>query len=91
MQSYIEVNKSITVGNLEQLRTSDFRNAIMLRCKDEFQFIKGYIKVEDYILDLGVRDGAFLETLKDNRYINLFGVDISEEAVQLCVSRGYNV
>ena len=52
-------------------------------------FLK-YVKKEAIVLDVGVRDGLFLEELSKFGYYNLFGADISKHSIELCEDRGFS-
>jgi len=89
--NYIEVNKKITINNLKDLKDVPFKDATMERCLDEYRWIKSYLGADSSILDIGARDGSFLEVLSKNGHVNLMGTDISPEAVQVCKDKGFDV
>lgn len=91
MDRSIKVNNEITNKNMKELRESeDYKKATINRCLDEFEFIRKYIKKDNVILDIGVRDGSWLDVLKSNGYENLSGMDINEESIKECIEKGYN-
>ena len=52
--------------------------------------LKSYSK-NARILELGCGRGIFLEFLKKNEYKNIFGIDISEEQIEIAKSQNLNV
>lgn len=49
------------------------------------------IKKRSKVLDLGCNDGGFISILKDKRDCDVFGIDISEELVEVAKQKGLNV
>lgn len=49
------------------------------------------IPVGSKVLDIGCNDGVFLSMIKEKRQCDVFGVDISEPLVKMCVEKGLNV
>lgn len=83
------INKKITKENLIEWQNDPKSfNAYMPRLRDEYKVIEPLLKKNDYILDVGCRNGAFLEILKNNGYENLLGIDICTEAVEETLSKG---
>lgn len=48
-----------------------------------FNFIRRHLKKTDFILDIGCRHGQFLELLSEKGYSNLYGVDVSPQAIEI--------
>ncbi|MFH1456927.1 MAG: class I SAM-dependent methyltransferase [Patescibacteria group bacterium] len=44
----------------------------------------------DKILDIGCSGGPLINSLKHNGFINIYGIDISMDAINLCKKRGLN-
>ena len=42
------------------------------------------------MLDIGIRDGAFLEVLRAKGFVDLYGIDIYEKSVKLGKEKGFN-
>lgn len=55
---------------------------LLKRHDNGLRFIEEYLKSDYKILDIGAREGMFLQKLKDNGYNNLYGIDISEKAIK---------
>ena len=59
--------------------------------KNEFQVIAELIEKEKKVLDVGCGDGTLMEFLKNNKKINIRGLEISKSKVQECVAKGLTV
>ena len=53
--------------------------------------IESWVKQESRVLDLGCGDGSILETLKEKKAIQGYGVEIDEENIQACLIKGLEV
>ena len=52
--------------------------------KNEFQVIAELIEKNKKVLDVGCGDGTLMEFLKNNKNINIRGLEISKNKVQEC-------
>jgi len=59
--------------------------------KNEFQIIADLIEKDKKVLDVGCADGTLMKFLKDNKNINIRGLEISKEKVQECIAKGLTV
>ena len=59
--------------------------------KNEFQVIAELIEKNKKVLDVGCGDGTLMEFLKNNKEINIRGIEISKNKVQKCISKGLTV
>ena len=59
--------------------------------KNEFRVIADLIEKDKKVLDVGCADGTLMKFLKDNKNINIRGLEISKEKVQECVAKGLTV
>ena len=59
--------------------------------KNEFQVIADLIEKDRKVLDVGCADGTLMKFLKDNKNINIRGLEISKEKVQECIAKGLTV
>ena len=59
--------------------------------KLEFEIIADLLEENSRILDVGCDDGALMMHLKKNKNIDVRGIEISKEKVQLCISKGLTV
>ena len=59
--------------------------------KNEFQVIANLIEKDKKVLDVGCADGTLMKFLKDNKNINIRGLEISKEKVQECIAKGLTV
>ena len=59
--------------------------------KNEFQVIAELIEKNKKVLDVGCGDGTLMEFLKNNKEIDIRGIEISKSKVQKCVEKGLTV
>ena len=59
--------------------------------KPEYKVISGIIEKNSRVLDVGCDDGTLMEFLKDNKNIDIRGIEISKEKVQTCIAKGLTV
>ena len=59
--------------------------------KTEFKIIADLIKPNTRVLDVGCGDGTLMEFLKNNKEIDIRGIEISKKNVQQCIGKGLTV
>jgi methionine biosynthesis protein MetW len=59
--------------------------------KQEFQIIANLIEKKTRVLDVGCGDGTLMQFLKDNKGIDIRGIEISKSKIQKCVGKGLTV
>ena len=59
--------------------------------KNEFKVISDLIEDNKKVLDVGCADGTLMQYLKENKNINVRGLEISKEKVQECIAKGLTV
>ena len=59
--------------------------------KQEFKIISNFIENNTSVLDVGCGDGTLMEFLKDNKKIDIRGIEISKNNVQKCFTKGLTV
>ena len=59
--------------------------------KNEFKVIADLIEKDKRVLDVGCADGILMKFLKDNKNINIRGLEISKDKVQKCIAKGLTV
>ena len=59
--------------------------------KNEFKVISDLIEDNKKVLDVGCADGTLMQFLKDNKNINVRGLEISKDKVQECIAKGLTV
>ena len=57
----------------------------------EFKIISTLIKKECHVLDIGCGDGILMEYLKNEKKVNIRGIEISKSKVQNCIAKGLTV
>ena len=59
--------------------------------KPEYKLISDMIETNSRVLDVGCDDGTLMEFLKQNKNVEIRGIEISKEKVQTCIYRGLKV
>tara|TARA_B100000795_G_scaffold239612_1_gene201380 strand:+ start:278 stop:874 length:597 start_codon:yes stop_codon:yes gene_type:complete len=59
--------------------------------KQEFKIIANLIDRNTRVLDVGCGDGSLMEFLKNNKEIDIRGIEISKNNVQKCIGKGLTV
>tara|TARA_B110001452_G_scaffold226685_1_gene201192 strand:- start:8 stop:604 length:597 start_codon:yes stop_codon:yes gene_type:complete len=59
--------------------------------KQEFKIISSLIEKNTRVLDVGCGDGVLMDFLKNNKGIDIRGIEISKNNVQKCVAKGLTV
>ena len=59
--------------------------------KTEYKKIKNIIEKNSRVLDVGCDDGTLMELLKIDKNVDIRGIEISKEKVQICISKGLTV
>ena len=59
--------------------------------KKEFKIIADLIEKNTRVLDVGCGDGTLMEFLRDNKKIDVRGIEISQNNVQRCIGKGLTV
>jgi len=59
--------------------------------KSEYKIILDLIEDSSRVLDVGCDDGTLMELLKKKKDVDIRGIEISKEKVQICISKGLTV
>ena len=59
--------------------------------KLEYKIIVDLIDDNTRVLDVGCNDGALMQLLKENKNVDIRGIEISKQKVQICISKGLTV
>ena len=59
--------------------------------KQEFKIIADLVEKNARVLDVGCGDGILMEFLKNNKKIDIRGIEISKKNVQKCIGKGLTV
>ena len=91
-KEYLKVNEEQTEKLLPKLKTDKvYLSHKRANKANTFKFIKGFISRKWEILDIGCRDGMWLDILKNNKFLNLRGIDISTKALEIARKKDHNV
>jgi len=90
-KNYLEVNEEQTEKLLGKLKDRIYLSHKRSAKRNTFKFIKGLVSRKWEILDIGCRDGMWLNMLKNNKFKNLRGIDISAKALEIARKKGHNV
>ncbi len=63
----------------------------LLNEKKDFKIIADLIPAKSSVIDVGCNDGSLLEFLKEEKNIDGRGMEIDQQKVQLCLSKGISV
>ena len=59
--------------------------------KNEFKIIADLIEKNTRVLDVGCADGTLMEFLKNNKNVDIRGLEISKDKVQKCIEKGLTI
>ena len=59
--------------------------------KSEYKIISNILEENSRVLDVGCDDGTLMEFLKNNKNVDIRGIEISKKKVQSCVAKGLTV
>ena len=59
--------------------------------KSEYIIIANIIEKNSRVLDVGCDDGTLMEFLKENKDVDIRGIEISKNKVQTCIAKGLTV
>ena len=57
----------------------------------EYKIIVDLIDDNTRVLDVGCNDGTLMQLLKENKNVDIRGIEISKQKVQICISKGLTV
>ena len=58
-----------------------------LKMKKEFKVIADLLPKNTRVLDVGCGDGSLMNFLKEEKKIEVFGIDPNQDNVQLCIHK----
>lgn len=90
-KDYLKVNEEQTEKLLKKLKDRVYISQKRRNKLNTFKFVKGLISRKWEILDIGCRDGMWLNMLRNAKFKKLRGIDISEKALAISAKRGHNV
>ena len=59
--------------------------------KPEFKIISNLINQNTHVLDVGCGDGILMQYLKNEKNVNIRGIEISKSKVQNCIEKGLTI
>jgi len=59
--------------------------------KPEFKIISSLINQNTHVLDVGCGDGILMQYLKNEKNVNIRGIEISKSKVQNCIEKGLTI
>lgn len=87
--NYIEVNIKNTKELMKDIGEKRYYQLRVNRYIPIIEMVSKYITEDSAILDIGIREGAFLKVLRDFGYTNLYGIDIYKEGVEQANKDGF--
>ena len=59
--------------------------------KSEYNIISNILEENSRVLDVGCDDGTLMQFLKNNKNVDIRGIEISKKKVQICIAKGLTV
>jgi 2-polyprenyl-3-methyl-5-hydroxy-6-metoxy-1,4-benzoquinol methylase len=89
--NHLEINSQVTLKTLDINRTPDNLKAVMSRLEDVYEMTKDFINKDNFILDMGTKDGLLFDLLVEKGFNKnfLIGIDCCQEVVDICNEKGY--
>lgn len=89
MNNYIEFNRKLTSEFVEIRRKKGVDEGVKKRHSNIVKIISRFSDKYKPLFEIGVREGFLFDHLCENGYIDLYGIDISPEAIDRLHERGY--
>ena len=90
MNNYIEFNREITRRSLENRAGKKLSKKLIKRLDRILILLEKFARKNEPLLDIGFKSGLLFQILTDNGFKNLYGIDISEEAVNKSRNSGFS-
>lgn len=90
MKDYIKTNIKNTKRIIRKTNKDRYDRIKKNRYIPMMNLILKYADKSGSLLDIGIREGAFLDLLRDNGFTDLFGIDVFEDGVRMANERGFN-
>ncbi len=83
MEDYISLNKKNTERLINSTDEKKHNRLVKYRYTIQMNMFSRFVDKDASVLDIGIRDGAFLEFMREHGYNNLYGIDIYERSVEI--------
>jgi len=90
MCDYIELNLKNTKLLIANSTPARYKQLCKSRYSVQLDMFEKYVDKNTPLLDIGIREGFFLEFLREQGFTDLYGIDIFEDGVKLAVDKGFN-
>lgn len=89
MDDYIDMNLKNTKYLMSKNTPERYNRLRKNRYEVQLSIFEKYVDKSEPLLDIGIREGAFLEFLKEKGFKKLYGVDIYKEGVDMAIEKGF--
>lgn len=89
IDNYIDQNIKYTKKLLDNITKDRYKELRINRYVPLIEMILKYTDVKKPLLDIGIREGALFDVLKEFGFTDLFGIDIYKKGVKLAIEKGY--
>ena len=89
METYIKKNLENTKQLMNNINKERYKQLKVNRYKPIIEMIEPFIDVNKPLLDIGIREGAFLDVLKEYGFKKLYGTDIYKDGVESGNKKGH--
>jgi len=90
MKDYVKVNVEKSKWVIRNTNKKRYENLKTTRYIPIINKILPYVNKDMSLLDIGIREGAFLKALRENNFTNIFGIDVNEEGVKAAKDSGFD-
>ncbi len=88
MNDYIELNKKNTEIIIKETTDAKLKQLKKNRYSIQLAMLSSYVDKSKSLLDIGIRDGAFLVWLEEQGFTDVYGIDIYERSIKIAKSKG---
>jgi len=88
---HVRVNRKNARRIVRKTDEARYKRLIDNRYKPTIDIISKYVGKDVSFIDIGIREGKFLEVLRDRGFTNIHGVDVYAEGVERAKGLGFDV